>query len=192
MAQDIKKILEQESKMTSQKLPEGHFNRFEKRLETEFPKPNNQFSFLRIAASIVLLLSISFAGYKYFKINDSKVEVAQEEKKDNKKVKSLAEVSPELKKIEQYYLAKINYQISTIKITEENKDLLDVYLSQLSDLQREYKELNSKLNSDEVTEQTIDSLIENLQLRLQLLRQLKKKLELIENLKSQQHESIQA
>ena len=43
----------------------------------------------------------------------------------------------------------------------------------------------------EINEDTIEALIENLQLRLQLLKQLKKKLEIIENLNSQENESKQ-
>ena len=86
----------------------------------------------------------------------------------------------------------INYQIAKIKITDENKDLLELYLSQLSVLNQEYEDLNLQLNTDEISENTIEALIENLQLRLQLLKQLKKKLEIIENLNSKENESKQA
>jgi hypothetical protein len=90
-------------------------------------------------------------------------------------------------------LANINYQISKIKITDENNDLLEVYFSQLGELQKEYDELNTKLDiNDSVKEDTIDKLIENLQMRLLLLKQLKKKLNTIENLNLKQNENIQA
>ncbi len=110
----------------------------------------------------------------------------------DKKINSIADISPDLKKVEDYYLTNINYQIAKIKITDQNKDLLEIYLSQLSVLQQEYKELNTNLISKEVSDETLDALIENLQLRLQLLRQLKKKLEKIETIKLQENESKKA
>ncbi|MCF6280248.1 MAG: hypothetical protein L3J14_07865 [Flavobacteriaceae bacterium] len=183
MAQNIKDLLKNESEVTKNKLPEGHKMRFENRLDNEFPKKKNQFSFLRIAASFLILMSLAYAGFNY--LNDDKNDIV---KTEETKVKSLANVSPELKKVEEFYLAQISYQISKIKISTENKDLLAIYLSQLSMLQQEYKELNLELNTDVVSEVTIGKLIENLQLRLQLLRELKKKLKLIEDLKTEQNE----
>ena len=81
--------------------------------------------------------------------------------------------------------------MAKITITDENRELLEVYLSQLSDLQKEYNNLNAQLNINEISEETINALIENLQLRLQLLRQLKKKLEIIDNYKREEDETKQ-
>lgn len=187
MAQDIKEMLNNDLKRASNQLPQGHKMRFENRLDKELSQKKSQFSFLRIAASFLILVSLAYAGFNYFNLEDN-----ESVKVEETKVKSLADVSPELKKVEEFYLAQISYQISKIKISGENKDLLDIYLSQLSKLQKEYKNLNLELNTDIVSENTIDKLIENLQLRLQLLRELKKKLKLIENLKTEQNEYNQA
>lgn len=187
MAQNIKDLLKNEPQITAKKLSEGHEMRFENKLNQEFPQKKKGYPFLKIAASFLILVSLAYAGFNY--LNSDINEIV---KTDEPKVKSLADISPELKKIEGYYLTRINYQISKIKITDDNKDLLELYLSQLGDLQKEYDTLNTQLNSGEVSEQTIDALIENLQLRLQLLRQLKKKLEIIEQLKLEQNENKQA
>jgi len=190
MGQDIKKMLEGESELKIHKLSDGHKSRFENRLNEEFPAKKNQFSFLRIAASFLMLVSVSLLGYQYMNSSDTSLKIVQS---DEKKINSIADISPDLKKVEDYYLANINYQISKIKITDENNDLLEVYFSQLGELQKEYDELNTKLNIDEsVNEDTIDKLIENLQMRLVLLKQLKKKLNTIENLNLKQNENIQA
>jgi len=187
MGQDIKKMLEGESELKTHKLSDGHKSRFENRLNEEFPTRNNQFSFLRIAASFLVLVSIGLLSYQYMNSNDTSQKIVQS---DENKINSIADISPDLKKVEDYYLANINYQISKIKITDENEDLLEVYFSQLGELQKEYDELNTKLNIDDsVNEDTIDKLIENLQMRLLLLKQLKKKLNTIENLNLKQKES---
>ncbi len=185
MGQDIKKLLKQESEMTTRKMSNGHKKRFENRLDNEFPQFKNQFSFLKIAASIALILSIAFVSFKYF--NTSKVEIVEDKETPNK-IKSMADISPDLKKIEDYYLANINYQISKIKITDTNKELLEVYFSELAVLQKEYDELNAKLGEDEINDETIDKLIENLQMRVLLLKRLKSKLNKIENLNLKQNE----
>ena len=186
MGQDIKKMLEGESELKTHKLSDEHKSRFENRLNEEFPAKKNQFSFLRIAASFLVLVSVSLLGYQYMNNADS-LDIVKTEKN---KINSISDISPDLKKVEDYYLANINYQISKIKITDENNDLLEVYFSQLGELQKEYDELNTKLNMDEsVNEDTIDKLIENLQMRLLLLKQLKKKLNTIENLNLKQNES---
>ena len=103
----------------------------------------------------------------------------------------MADISPDLKKVEDYYITQINYQLAKITITDENRDLFEVYLSQLSKLQKEYKKLNTQLNINDINEGIINGLIENLQLRLQLMKQLKKKLEIIENIKNEKNESKQ-
>ena len=74
-------------------------------------------------------------------------------------------------------------------MTDSNKELLEVYFSELSLLQKEYDKLNADLSKKEISEKTIDELIENLQMRMLLLKQLKNKLNKIENLKLKQNES---
>lgn len=180
MAQNIKEILKNDLKTVPNKLSEGHKKRFENRLDTAFYQKKKSASYLRIVASVALLLSLSFIGVRYYKTTYSQVAI------DTKDVVR----KPEINKIEEFYLTQITFQISKIKFTDENKDLIAIYLSQLSKLQKEYKEL--KLNTDEFNEEVLDKIIENLQLRLQLLQDLKNKLKLIEKLKLEQNENNNA
>ncbi len=195
MAQDIKKLFEQEPEMVTRKLAKGHQSRFESKLEFEFPQnkiiERSRNNWMKIAASILILLSLSVAGYKYFNA-EVQPQIVQTEDTSEKKINSMGDLSPDLKKIEDYYLANINYRISKIKVTDENRDLLAAYYSQLSVLQQEYAELNLQLNTDEISEKTLDALIDNLQMRLLLLKQLKKKLNEIDNLNLKENEDNQA
>ncbi len=179
-----------EDKMRKE-LPRNHRADFEKLLQKELhQKTNRSFTFLKIAASVLLLLGLSFTGYHLFNSGASQGVELPNDKSANK-INSLGDLSPDLKKVEAYYLTQINYQLAKITITDENRELLEVYLSQLSDLQKEYNNLNTQLNINEISEETINALIENLQLRLQLLRQLKKKLEIIDNYKREEDETKQ-
>jgi len=190
---DLREKLKKEK--MQRELSTNHRSNFEQLLQKELhQKTKANYSFLRIAASVMIVFGLGYGSYEFLKTDVSDA-VVQIEKQSDEKINSMADISPSLKKIENYYLTKISYQIAKIAITDENKELLEVYLSQLSVLQKEYVSLNETLKKDTenntMNDATIDALIENLQLRLELLRQLKKKLKIIEDLKLEENESMQ-
>lgn len=179
MAQDIRKLFQEEPKVGNQKMPQGHEARFLEKLDKELPKQNSRplFSFLNIAASVIILLGLSFGAYKYF------TQPLEEEILPAEVVKTspLGEISPELKKVEDYYLANINLELSKMKVTPENKEMFDGYLSQLEELNNEYNVLSNELSTSGPTERTINALIDNLKFRLNLMYRLKEKLNELNN-----------
>ena len=173
MAQDIRKLFENEPKVINDKMPKGHEVRFLKKLEEELPvKPNkSRFTFLNIAASVVLLIGFSFGAYQFMGSG------AEEELPvETVARKSLGDISPQFKKVEDYYLANINLELSKMKVTPESKELFDGYLEKLDELNKEYIRLEEELTQSGPTEQTVNALIDNLKLRLNLLYRLKEKL----------------
>ncbi len=188
MKVDIRDIIKKEKVMRD--LPNNHRNNFEQLLQKELhQKTKNNYTFLKIAASVLLLISLSFTGYQLFN-SDVSQDVVQTKGEPSNKINSLADISPDLKKIEDYYLTHINYQLSKIKITDENRIVLDTYLVQLGELQEEYNNSIAEIDSDEISEETINALIDNLQMRLKLMYQLKAQLKKIENLNKQEDENI--
>ena len=173
MAQDIRKLFEDEPKVFKDKMPKGHEAIFLKKLDEQFPvKPNKSvFTFLNIAASIVLLIGFSFGAYQFI---GSKTEELPVEKTVARK--SLGDISPQFKKVEDYYLANINLELSKMKVTPESKELFDAYLERLDELNKEYTRLEEELTQSGPNEQTVNALIDNLKLRLNLLYRLKEKL----------------
>lgn len=185
---DIRDKIKKEKMM--RELPANHREIFKKRLQEEVQENSqNKFQFLKIAASILIIMSIGIIGYKFDFSGDSQ-EIVQSEKEPEKKINSMADISPDLKKVEDYYLTHINYQIAKIKITDENRAFLDAYFTELGKLQDTYNRSISELNSDEISEETIDLLIENLQMRLKLIYQLKARLKKIDNLNKKENENI--
>ncbi len=178
MAQDIRKLFKEEPKVGNQKMPKGHEARFLEKLDRELPKQSSRplFSFLNIAASVVILIGLSFGAYKYF---NQPVEI--ETPAEVVKTSPLGEISPQLKKVEDYYLANINLELSEMKVTSENKEMFDGYLSQLEELNNEYNVLSNELITSGPTERTINALIDNLKFRLNLLYRLKEKLNELNN-----------
>lgn len=172
MAQDLKKLFKNEQQMSTQKMPKGHESRFLEKLDNQLPEQSSgrRFTFFSMAASVVIVLGLSFAGYQYFK--GTPVEPA--EVVGN--TQSIEDISPQLKKVEDYYLANINLELSKLEYSPENKELFDGYVHRLGELSKEYDLLSKELFESGPNEQTVTALIDNLKLRLNLMYRLKEKL----------------
>lgn len=192
MSQDLRDLFKKDSSGSSIEMKNGHEDRFLGKLEKELhsnKKPS--YRILKVAASVTVLLSV---GLYFFtqtgsdEIPNTVVEVDNSEEKI--KTLSLGDLSPDLKKIEDYYVSTINFELSKLELTGDNKGLIDSYLEQLSELDKEYLKLNTELNEIGPNEQTINALIKNLQLRLQLLQKLKSKLNELKSSENEQDNII--
>ncbi|WP_298515939.1 hypothetical protein [uncultured Kordia sp.] len=185
MGQDIKDLLKKEQLHIQKELSDGHEARFLERLEAALPleeepikKPS--FSFYKIAAAVVLIFSLGGLAYQQLieKPALPDTELTDTNTQDEKKpsLTSLGDVSPDLKKIEDYYVANINYELTQVEVSEIGKQLFESYMQKLSQLNEEHKVLQQELTDIGPNEQTINAMIDNLQFRLKLLYQLKEKL----------------
>lgn len=205
MARDIKKMFENYSPEPLE-LPKGHEARFEAKLDKAFSETiseekNTSKQWLKIAAVAIVLLSVSFFGYQQLSnsgatsIDDSKNFVVEEDAKTIEEVNTpkltLADISPDLKKVEEYYMTGINVQLASLKINDENKDLVDGYMQRLAELDKEYTSLNVELGKVGPTEATVTALIDNLKMRLDLLFKLKNKLKELNNQNNEEYKAIQ-
>ena len=199
MAQDIRELLKQDQEMGTEKLPSGHRKRFEARLEESLPqrKESSGFFWLKIAAVLIVALGIGyFTFFQTDPVENPIVTVEEKEVKTSEGTASpqvtLADVSPEFKKVENYYLANLNLGLANIQVTEENKALIDSFMAQLAELDKEYSRLNEEISKNGPNAETIEALINNLQLRLDLLFKLKNKLNELKNEKNENFEKKQA
>ncbi|WP_417855429.1 hypothetical protein [Xanthomarina gelatinilytica] len=183
MAQDIRELFQKEQKNETQaNLSAGHEARFLKKLDAEFSKTSKTtWSWWYIAASIVVVLGVGFGTFKYFQVPEN-IQVVDtptdtESNKGEIPTRTLGDISPDLKKVEDYYLANINFELSKVTLTPENKDLIDGYLTQLETLNQEYKRISLELTHSGPNELTVNALITNLKFRLNLMYRLKEQLE---------------
>lgn len=181
MAKDLKNMFNEDRHKIHSGMPEGHEARFLKKLEQESPADVNlprhsvgkkRFSMRNMAASVVILISLTFGAYQFLKNPTEIIEVNPEVVT----LKSLGDVSPDLKKVEDYYVANINLELANVKLTPENKELFDSYIVRLEALNTEYKNLSEELTENGPNELTVNALITNLKLRLNLLYRLKEQL----------------
>ncbi len=205
MARDIKKMFENYTPELSE-LPKGHEARFEAKLNAIFSERISEekkttIPWLKIAATVVVLLAVSFFGYQQLSktnpndsdnLKNAVVNNNSETVKEDTQQFTLADISPDLKKVQDYYMTGINVHLASLKITDENKDLVDGYMERLAELDREYTALNLELNKVGPTEATVTALIDNLKLRLDLLFKLKNKLKELKNQDNDAFKTIQS
>jgi len=204
MGQDIREMFASEEQVGKEKLSKGHQRRFEARLEEALPvkkKRKNYSSFFQIAA--VLVVALGIGAFFFFNTNqdpvqnnNQMVETPGQESATDEKVRSteyrLSDVSPEFKKIEDYYMASVNIQLAKLDMTPGNKELIDAFMMKLETLNEEYIALNAEIQETGLNEETVEAMIANLQLRLDLLKKLKTKLNEIKQSKDNRYENYQA
>jgi len=203
MERDIKKMLEEYTPV-SPNIPQGHEERFFEKLEKAFPETegtktnkHGNVQWLKIAAILIVMIAVSFFGYQNLTNpsdnfqNDPNGLVIEDGSKpietDPAQQITLADISPDLKKVEEYYITGVNVQLASLQITDENKELVNGYMQQLAALDKEYNELSAELSKTGPTEATISAMFDNLKLRLDLLFKLKNRLN---ELKTQNNEEF--
>lgn len=201
MAQDIREMFKKDRESQKNSLKEGHQKRFEARLEKEFPgeKESKSFFFLKIAAVLAVALGVGFFFLKPDEIHDNQPVVVEEiakpeENEQKEKLPSeenkfqLSQVSPQFKKIEDYYMTSLNIELARININAENKVLIDSFMKQMAELDKEYERLNLEIKNTGIHEQTLEAMLANLQLRLNLITRLKRKLKELKQSKNENYE----
>ena len=188
MEQDLREMFNKEKREQKFTINNGHEERFLEKLQQSLPedkKPNR--AWMKVAASIIVILSV---GVGYFLLNENsniKTTVVGNDPINEKQTEfTFGDLSPDLKKVENYYVANINLELAKLEVSPDTKDLIDGFMEQLNNLNLEYKTLNAELKELGPNEQTITALIENLQLRLQLLQKLKRKLNELKLSKNEQ------
>ena len=192
MSQDLREMFKNNDSEVSESMKDGHEQRFLKRMEKDLPVTKKRlFPLFTIAATFIILIGLG--TFIYLKLNVAhSVETTVVEKGSRlqgEKGISLGDLSPDLKKVEDYYMVNINLELSQLKISDRNKALIDSFMERLEDLNVEYKKLNIELNEIGPNDQTITALIKNLQLRLQLLHKLRDKLQELKKMSSEAGEN---
>jgi hypothetical protein len=189
MKQDLRTLFEKE-RTRKHKMKEGHEARFEQRLNEAFPKRRLPlFYVLGIAASVVVLIGLGIVFTRQMQTDDPvrTTVLEKQPRQEGSYAISLGDLSPDLKKVETFYVNSINLELSELDLTGEYKEVVDDFMGRLSELDQDYKKLTMELNEIGPNEQTISAMIQNLQLRLQILQKLKEKLN---QLKSSKNETV--
>ena len=172
MGQDIRELLKNEQFFDNSQIPEmskNHENSFLDKLNASFPEAdqeneshddtvvvlsNTKKRSFFIAASFTAMVAVS-SFFFFKKVQQPADEIVYNLSKNTTEVvPSLAEVSPEFKEVEDYYLASINVELANLQINDDNRPVVDSFMKQLSRLDSEYKSLQKELHNEGAHEYT--------------------------------------
>lgn len=176
MKDDLRERFKEEKML--RKMPANDRSIFETKLKKELHSNRGiSLRFLSVAATVLVLFGLGYVFTLQERDQGSSIQQTSEI--------SLKDYSPELKKIENYYLTAINLELASLEVTDENRALLDEYLRRLNGLTKEYELLSRQLRLDTIDEELINNLIDNLQKRLQLMVELKNELKNIKTINNE-------
>lgn len=142
-----------------------HLERFERKLNQRKTTNKTSWKWLSIAASIVLVIGFWLGS------NHQKKELG------------LADVSPKMEEVQNYFVTTIQTSLRNIESNRslETETLIEEALDALEELEEEYTVFITELNIAENQAKVISSMINNYQQRLQILENVLLQIEQIKN-----------
>lgn len=169
---------------------EGHFERFQDKLNAQHKKKKITLNIVwKVAAAVVFVLLAVNQANIYFSTDKNNSFIAN----SNNSEFSLASVSPEYKEVEFYYTNAINVglnQWNTLMadgyISQEEQELMD---TELSDFETRYKNLQTDLAANPNDERVINAMLEYYQSKLEIINMIVTKLQEVKQQKNKNHEN---
>ncbi|WP_299061592.1 hypothetical protein [uncultured Polaribacter sp.] len=149
----------------------GHLERFERKLN--YPKQKkNSWKWLSVAASVVLVLGF-WLGSNH-----------------QKRQLDLADVSPKMEEVQNYFVSTINQEIKTLESNRnlETETIIEHALEELEELEDSYKVFIVDLNKNGKQRSVISAMIKNYQRRLDILEETLNQIDKLKNLNNIQDE----
>lgn len=159
MEHDIRDLFDK-SEEPKKVLPKNHRKEFSRKLNQVVPKKikRKPFFFIKIAASILLIISSSYFYLDY----SSDVQ---------KTAKTEIQIQVEI--FEKEYLTNINKEWETFVSVSRDTVLINKYKVKLKESKIDYKKITKQLKQQPNNINVLQSLINNLQRRLQLVKDIK-------------------
>ncbi len=170
---------------------EGHFERFETKLESLHKKRHFSFNIIwKVAAAAVFILLLTNQAYLYFSPNSNNSFFFP------KKTSSvtLASVSPKYKEVEFYFTNAINVELeqwNALKskglLSEEEQNMMN---NELDEFETRYKEIQKDLAANPNDKRVINAMLEYYRAKLSVLNMIVKKLEEVKQKKNNYETNI--
>ena len=143
----------------------GHLKRFERKLNQPEKTNKTSWKWLSVAASVVLVIGFWLGS------NHQKQQI------------ELADVSPKMEEVENYFVSTINQELKSLEKNRslETETIIEEALDELEELEENYNTFLTELNTVGNTKKIISSMIQNYQQRLQILENVLKQIEQIKN-----------
>lgn len=148
----------------------GHFERFQKKLNSKKTSKSVSWKWMSVAASIILFIGFWIGSNA------------------NKAPYELADVSPKMQEVQHYFVAAIHQELKEVEASRslETEAVIEHALEELENLEETFqvfvKDLKNKANQKRI----IAAMIDNYQQRLQILENVMQQIDLIKNPKNLQ------
>jgi hypothetical protein len=175
-----KMIIEHLDEMNLQEPADGHFERFEARLQPEIRRRTIRWNQVwRVAAAVVFI---------FLAVNQTRIWLYPQEKS----AVTLAAISPEYAEIEYFYTSSIQNGIDSwnslaatgLVSAEENQ----IMQQEFSEFERRYKEIQKELEANPYDERVINAMLEYYQAKLNVITMIVEKLMEVKQQKNISHE----
>jgi hypothetical protein len=183
MTDPIKNIIQKNRDTFDAEPPEGHFERFQSRLEAT-PTKKKRFirrSWLEIAAAVLIILLAGNQARMYFSKN-SREEVTPP---------TLSSVSPEYSEVEYYYISAIDQGMSHwTKLLEQglvSPEEQGMMETEMKEFDETYSRLQKELEASPEDDRVINAMLEVYQSKLSIITLIINKLETIKQQKKANH-----
>jgi cytoskeletal protein RodZ len=143
----------------------GHLERFERKLNQPNKAKSTSWKWLSVAASVVLVLGF-WLGSNH-----------------QKKQLELADVSPKMEEVQNYFVSTIYNELKTVESNRslETETIIEQALDELEELEEAYNVFLTELNVAGNQSKIINAMIKNYQKRLEILENVLKQIEQIKN-----------
>jgi len=163
---------------------EGHFERFQAKLDKQKKKKTITFNMVwKVAAAVVFVLLATNQAYIYF-APDKQNQILS----NNNSEFTLASVSPEYKEVEFYYTNAIGIGLNQWNslmadgfISEEEHELMN---TELTDFETRFKNIQTDLAANPNDERVINAMLEYYQAKLDIINMIVNKLQEVKKQKS--------
>ena len=167
---------------------DGHFERFQAKLNVQYKKRTINFNVVwKVAAAVVFVL-LAVNQVNIYLSPDKQNGVVSESNTDF----TLSSVSPEYKEVEFYYTNAINVELNQWNsmvadgfISKEEQDLLD---NEMAEFETQFKNLQTDLKANPNDERVINAMLEYYQAKLDIINMIVSKLQEVKQQKNKSHE----
>ncbi len=182
-------ILKNLKELNDNEPMDGHFERFQAKLNTQNKKRKFNFSIVwKVAAAVVFVLLAVNQANIYLSPNRQ-----TENSASNNADFSLASVSPEYKEVEFYYTNAINVgldQWNSLKTDGYiSKTEQETMVTELADFEARFKTLQTDLAANPGDERVINAMLEYYQAKLEIINMIVNKLEEVKQMKGKTSET---
>ncbi len=169
---------------------DGHFERFQAKLNAQKKKKTITFNVVwKVAAAVVfVLLSVNQANIYFSPEKQNEIQT------ENNSGFTLASVSPEYKEVEFYYTNAIDVELNQWNsmvtdgfISKEEQELLD---NEMAEFEIRFKNLQTDLKANPNDERVINAMLEYYQAKLNIINMIVSKLQEVKQNKNINNENI--